>query len=104
MTMSYEMDLYEEQQAEIDRLQVLIDIKDRQIASTRAEALEEAAHIAGKHEERADKSFAETVEAGRNGKKNIELAAAVAVGMSHTARGIAADIRALIAKPQAEEE
>ena len=95
--MRYELDYFEELQAEIDRLKILLDIKDRQKSAARAEAIEEAAQIAGKHQASADAKFNDTIKRGSKGEKILELAAATAAGMSHASRKIGDDIRALMA-------
>lgn len=94
--MSDGMDYFEEQEAEIDRLKLLLDIKNRQLRTARAEALEEAARIADSHAHGSDKRFKETIrKASASGNaRQFDLAAACAAGMDHEAREIAAAIRA----------
>jgi uncharacterized protein (UPF0254 family) len=57
--------------------------------------IEMAAQAAEAYNAEADKKFADIIKRGRQGKQNLQLAAAAAAGMSHAARNIALRIRAL---------
>jgi cell division septum initiation protein DivIVA len=57
--------------------------------------LEEAAKVADGHAQSAGQKFDGVVDRAQGGAKNMELAGATAIGMDHSARYIAAAIRAL---------
>jgi hypothetical protein len=59
-------------------------------------ALEEAAKVAEDVAQSSDAKFDGIVDKARGGSKNLELAGATAIGMSHTARNIATAIRSLL--------
>jgi hypothetical protein len=64
-------------------------------ADEAAKVREECAKVADSFLTKADAKFDGVIKSARRGQKNMELAAAAAVGMSHDARQIAAAIRAL---------
>lgn len=95
------MDYFEEQEAEIERLKLLLDIKDRQLKAARAEAIEAAARIADSHAHGSDTKFRDIIRraSAAGNARSFDLAAACAAGMDHEARQIAAAIRALLKEP-----
>lgn len=64
-----------------------------QIARAIMAERERATNVALKHMLHADEMFDKRVKRSRKGENNLELAAATACGMSHTARRIADEIR-----------
>ena len=75
--------------------------RDEAYSRGRAEALEDAAKVADAHANDADRKFAGVMKRHQAGHKNLELAAAAGAGMDHSARNIAAAIRAMKGKSDA---
>lgn len=66
--------------------------------SDRVAAFLEALALAEENQKAADRKFDQLIVRARRGQKNLELAAATAAGMSHSARKIAAKLRAALEK------